>query len=82
LQAVAQRGAAIVICPSTEANLGDGVFDYPAYAAAGAARSDALKVFCRLSGVPEMEIRTDDARDPWPQRLQKFLHQAAKRRVA
>ena len=35
LQAVAQRGAAIVICPSTEANLGDGVFDYPAYAAAG-----------------------------------------------
>ena len=35
LQAVAQRGAAIVICPSTEANLGDGVFNYPAYAAAG-----------------------------------------------
>lgn len=35
LQAVAQRGAAIAICPSTEANLGDGVFDYPAYAAAG-----------------------------------------------
>lgn len=35
LQAVAQRGAAIVICPGTEANLGDGVFDYPAYAAAG-----------------------------------------------
>jgi formimidoylglutamate deiminase len=35
LRAVAQRGAAIVICPSTEANLGDGVFDYPAYAAAG-----------------------------------------------
>jgi formimidoylglutamate deiminase len=34
LQAVAQRGAAIVICPSTEANLGDGVFDYPAFAAA------------------------------------------------
>lgn len=53
-----------------------------AYAAAGAARSDALKVFCRLSGVPEMEVRTDDARDPWPQRLQKFLDQAAKRRVA
>ena len=35
LRAVAQRGAAIVICPSTEANLGDGVFDYPAFAAAG-----------------------------------------------
>lgn len=35
LQSVAQRGASIVICPGTEANLGDGVFDYPAYAAAG-----------------------------------------------
>jgi formimidoylglutamate deiminase len=26
-----QRGAAIVLCPSTEANLGDGVFDLPAW---------------------------------------------------
>lgn len=33
LAAVGRRGAAIVICPSTEANLGDGVFDYPGYAA-------------------------------------------------
>jgi formimidoylglutamate deiminase len=32
LQAVRRSGAAIVICPSTEANLGDGVFDYSAYA--------------------------------------------------
>ncbi|MFZ4480486.1 MAG: formimidoylglutamate deiminase [Rhodoferax sp.] len=35
LQAVSQSGACIVICPSTEANLGDGVFDLPAYAGAG-----------------------------------------------
>ena len=28
-------GAAIVICPSTEANLGDGVFDYSGYARLG-----------------------------------------------
>ena len=35
LQAVQRSGAAIVICPSTEANLGDGVFELPAYAAAG-----------------------------------------------
>lgn len=28
------RGAAIVLCPSTEANLGDGVFDFPAWAGA------------------------------------------------
>ena len=35
LQDVQRSGAAIVICPSTEANLGDGVFDLPAYAGAG-----------------------------------------------
>lgn len=35
LQGVQRSGAAIVICPTTEANLGDGVFDLPAYAAAG-----------------------------------------------
>lgn len=29
LQAVQRTGAAIVLCPSTEANLGDGVFDLP-----------------------------------------------------
>jgi len=31
-RAVRESGAAIVICPGTEANLGDGVFDLPAYA--------------------------------------------------
>ncbi|MDP1567742.1 MAG: formimidoylglutamate deiminase [Polaromonas sp.] len=35
LQGVSRSGASIVICPSTEANLGDGVFDLPACAAAG-----------------------------------------------
>ena len=35
LQGVSRSGASVVICPSTEANLGDGVFDLPAYAAAG-----------------------------------------------
>lgn len=33
LAGIAARGASIVICPSTEANLGDGVFDLPGYAA-------------------------------------------------
>ncbi len=32
LQGVRDAGASIVICPSTEANLGDGVFDLPGYA--------------------------------------------------
>ena len=35
LAGVAQTGASIVICPSTEANLGDGVFDFSAYCALG-----------------------------------------------
>ena len=35
LQGVADAGAAIVICPSTEANLGDGVFDYSGFAQRG-----------------------------------------------
>ena len=53
-----------------------------AYAAAGEKRLADLKVFCRLSGVPELDIRTDTKEAAWPQRLQKFLDQAAKRRVA
>jgi formimidoylglutamate deiminase len=35
LQAVQRTGASIVLCPSTEANLGDGVFDLPAWLGAG-----------------------------------------------
>ena len=35
LKALQRTGAAIVLCPSTEANLGDGVFDLPAWQAAG-----------------------------------------------
>jgi formimidoylglutamate deiminase len=35
LQALQRTGASIVLCPSTEANLGDGVFDLPAWLAAG-----------------------------------------------
>jgi formimidoylglutamate deiminase len=35
LSGVAQSGASIVICPSTEANLGDGVFDFSSYCALG-----------------------------------------------
>jgi formimidoylglutamate deiminase len=35
LSGLARCGAAVVICPSTEANLGDGVFDLPGFAAAG-----------------------------------------------
>lgn len=35
LRGVQKAGAAIVLCPTTEANLGDGVFDLPGYAAVG-----------------------------------------------
>ena len=33
LQGVKASGASVVLCPTTEANLGDGVFDLPGYAA-------------------------------------------------
>jgi formimidoylglutamate deiminase len=39
LLAVRSRGASIVICPTTEANLGDGVFDLPGWLQAGGAWS-------------------------------------------
>ena len=35
IDAVARSGAAVVICPSTEANLGDGLCDLPGWLAAG-----------------------------------------------
>jgi formimidoylglutamate deiminase len=35
LQGLHARGASVVICPSTEANLGDGVFDYVGWAGQG-----------------------------------------------
>lgn len=35
LMAIQKQGASVVICPSTEANLGDGVFDYSGYAQIG-----------------------------------------------
>jgi len=37
LRAVAAAGATVGVCPSTEANLGDGRFDAPTYLAAGGA---------------------------------------------
>ena len=36
LQGLHATGASVVICPSTEANLGDGVFDFPGWAGQGA----------------------------------------------
>jgi len=39
IASVAQSGAGIVLCPSTEANLGDGLCDLPRWLAAGAAFS-------------------------------------------
>ena len=35
LQAIADRGATVVLCPTTEANLGDGVFGFSDFAACG-----------------------------------------------
>jgi len=35
VRAIAQAGASVVVCPTTEANLGDGIVDWPAWRAAG-----------------------------------------------
>ena len=35
IQAVARTGAGVVVCPTTEANLGDGLFDLPGWLAGG-----------------------------------------------
>jgi hypothetical protein len=60
LQGVRDSGAAIVICPSTEANLGDGVFDYPGFARIGgcqfAAASAMASVGAGLCGGNENAV--------------------------
>lgn len=50
-----------------------------AYAARAEEHSANLMMTFRSGRVAAMEVRTDQ---PWPQRLQKFLDQAARRRVA
>jgi len=49
------------------------------WASAAEARARELVMTFRRSRVPELDVRTDQ---PWPHRLQKFLDQSAKRRVA
>ena len=39
IEAVARSGAGVVVCPTTEANLGDGLFDLPRWLATGVPRS-------------------------------------------
>lgn len=56
LQAVKRSGAAIVICPSTEANLGDGVFDYPGYARLGGSWSVGSDSHVTRSWVEELRL--------------------------
>jgi formimidoylglutamate deiminase len=56
LQAVQRSGAAIVICPSTEANLGDGVFDFPAFARLGGRWSVGSDSHVSRSWVEELRL--------------------------
>ena len=46
---------------------------------AGQAQRDRLIATFRSGRIPELEVRTDA---PWTQRLQGFLDQAARRRIA
>ena len=56
LAGIAQAGASIVICPSTEANLGDGVFDLPGYAAVQGAWSIGSDSHVSRSWVEELRL--------------------------
>ena len=56
LAGIAQAGASIVICPSTEANLGDGVFDLPGYAAVQGAWSIGSDSHVTRSWVEELRL--------------------------
>jgi formimidoylglutamate deiminase len=56
LRSVQQAGAGIVLCPSTEANLGDGVFDLPAWLAAGGRWSIGSDSHVTRDGFEELRL--------------------------
>ncbi len=56
LLAVRARQAAIVICPSTEANLGDGVFDFEGYVGAGGLWSTGSDSHVTRTWVEELRL--------------------------
>jgi formimidoylglutamate deiminase len=56
LRATAGSGAAIVLCPATEANLGDGVFELPAWLAAGGRWSVGSDSHVTRSWVEELRL--------------------------
>ena len=56
LAGIQTAGASIVICPSTEANLGDGVFDLPGYAAVQGAWSIGSDSQVTRSWVEELRL--------------------------
>lgn len=56
LRATQGTGASIVLCPSTEANLGDGVFDLPGWLAAGGRWSVGSDSHVTRSWVEELRL--------------------------
>jgi formimidoylglutamate deiminase len=62
LEAVAASGAVIALCPTTEANLGDGVFPLPAWLAAGGAFAIGSDSHISLSPAEELRWLEYEAR--------------------
>ena len=56
LQALRGTGASIVLCPSTEANLGDGLFDLPAWLQAGGTWSIGSDSHVTRSWIEELRL--------------------------
>jgi formimidoylglutamate deiminase len=53
---VAQRGAVVGLCPSTEANLGDGIFDAPRFLAAGGRWGVGSDSHARVDAAEELRL--------------------------
>jgi formimidoylglutamate deiminase len=56
IDAVGKSGAGIVVCPSTEANLGDGIFDLPRWMRSGAPLSIGTDSHVGRSVIEELRI--------------------------
>ena len=73
LQDLHATGASIVICPSTEANLGDGIFDFPGWAGQGARWSIGSDSHVTRAAAQELQLLE------YSQRLQQRQRNVAAR---
>ena len=69
-RAVAAAQAVAIVCPTTEADLGDGVFDYPTFTAAGGSIAIGSDSQVSRDWLSELRMHTQSSRPPFKQRGQ------------